>query len=179
MSLDRSFSSFSSFSGREFPPVSLLVTRSRLHNFAKATGQDQPVYTDVDAAKQAGYRDLPVPPTFLFGIELEAPDPFAFVTELGVDLRTVLHGEQKFDYRQMAFAGDELTAPNRTTDIYEKKGGFAAITPVHGQPTCTGVVASIDEVDGERQATLDLQVALPDGTVTLLGSAVLAIPALD
>ena len=47
MSIDRSFI------GREFPAVSLLVTRSRLRNFAKATGQDQPVYTDVDAAKQA------------------------------------------------------------------------------------------------------------------------------
>ena len=94
MSIDRSFI------GREFPPVSLLVTRSRLRNFAKATGQDEPVYTDVDVAKQAGYRDLPVPPTFFFGIELEAPDPFAFVTELGVDLRTVLHGEQKFAYER-------------------------------------------------------------------------------
>ncbi|BBZ39489.1 MaoC/PaaZ C-terminal domain-containing protein [Mycobacterium conspicuum] len=52
---------------------------------------------------------------------------------------------------------------------------FAAITPVHGRPTCTGTVASINEVDGERQATLDLQVSLPDGTVTLLGSAVVAL----
>ena len=118
MSIDRAFI------GREFPAVSLLVTRSRLRNFAKATGQDQPVYTDVDAAKQAGYRDLPVPPTFFFGIELEAPDPFAFVTELGVDLRTVLHGEQKFDYRRMAYAGDELTARSRIADIYDKKGGL-------------------------------------------------------
>jgi acyl dehydratase len=65
-----------------------------------------------------------VPPTFFFGIELEAPDPFAFVAELGVDLRTVLHGEQKFDYRQMAYAGDELTATSRIADIYEKKGGL-------------------------------------------------------
>lgn len=123
MSIDRSFI------GREFPPVSPLVTRSRLRNFAKATGHDQPIYTDVDAA-----RDLPVPPTFFFGIELEAPDPFAFVTELGVDLRTVLHGEQKYDYGRMAFAGDELTAISRIADIYDKKGGL------------TGVVASIDEV---------------------------------
>ena len=57
------------------------VTRSRLRDFAKATGQSDPVYTDVDAAKQAGHRDLPVPPTFFFGIELEAPEPFAFLNE--------------------------------------------------------------------------------------------------
>ncbi|MFD1811527.1 MaoC family dehydratase N-terminal domain-containing protein [Rhodococcus gannanensis] len=118
MSLDRSVV------GREFAPVSLLVTRSRLQNFAKATGQSDPIYTDVDAAKQAGHRDLPVPPTFVFGIELEAPNPFAFLEDLGVDLRTVLHGEQQFDYPQMTYAGDELTASSRITDIYEKKGGL-------------------------------------------------------
>jgi acyl dehydratase len=110
--------------GREFPGTSLLVTRSRLRNFAEATGQRDPIYTDVDAAKQAGHRDLPVPPTFFFGIELEAPDPFVFLSELGVDLRTVLHGEQEFEYKHMAYAGDELTAASRIADIYKKKGGL-------------------------------------------------------
>lgn len=118
MSIDRSFI------GREFPGVSLLVTRSRLRNFAKATGQQDPTYTDVDAARQAGYRDLPVPPTFFLSVELEMPDPHGFYKELGVDLRTVLHGEQRFEYRQMAYAGDELTATARIADIYEKKGGL-------------------------------------------------------
>jgi len=117
MALDRSIV------GRESPAETLLVTRSRLRAFAQATGQADPRYTDVDAAKQAGYRDLPVPPTFLFSIELEAPDPFRELADLGVDLRTVLHGEQEFSYHRMAYAGDELTARSRFTDVYEKKGG--------------------------------------------------------
>jgi acyl dehydratase len=109
--------------GRELRAETLLVTRSRLRAFAQATGQTDPLYTDVDAARQGGHRDLPVPPTFLFGIELEAPDPFRSLTDLGIDLRTVLHGEQEFSYHRMAHAGDELTARSRFTDIYEKKGG--------------------------------------------------------
>ena len=52
---------------------------------------------------------------------------------------------------------------------------FAAITPVKAQPTCSAVVTSIDEVDGERRATLALTVALADGTVTLTGDAVVAL----
>lgn len=52
---------------------------------------------------------------------------------------------------------------------------FAAITPVHGQPTCQGTVRSVDEVGGERSVTLDLTVALADGTVTLTGDAVVAL----
>ena len=71
MALDRSLI------GREAPGQSLLVTRSRLRAFARATGQTDPVYTDVGAARRAGHRDLPVPPTFYFSIDLEAPDPFA------------------------------------------------------------------------------------------------------
>ena len=110
--------------GRESAPVSLPVTRSRLRAFATATGQPDPVYRELEAARRAGHRDLPVPPTFVFGIELEAPDPFAYLTELGIDLRTVLHGEQEFEYHRTAYAGDELTATSRITDLYEKKGGL-------------------------------------------------------
>jgi acyl dehydratase len=109
--------------GSESPGGTLLVTRSRLRAFARATGQTDPLYTDVDVAKQAGHRDLPVPPTFLFSIDLERADPFRSLTDLGVDLRTVLHGEQEFSYHRMAYAGDELSTRSRVTDVYEKKGG--------------------------------------------------------
>jgi acyl dehydratase len=109
--------------GSESPGGTLLVTRSRLRAFARATGQTDPRYTDLDRAKQAGHRDLPVPPTFFFSIDLEPADPFRSLTDLGIDLRTVLHGEQEFSYHRMAYAGDELAARSRVTDIYEKKGG--------------------------------------------------------
>ena len=138
MALDRSVI------GQESPAQTLLVTRSRLRAFARATGQTDPRYTDVGAARQAGHRDLPVPPTFLFSIELEAPDPFQSLTSLGVDLRTVLHGEQEFRYHRMAHAGDELTARARFTDVYAKKGGAlqflvkeTTVTDQHGALVAT------------------------------------------
>jgi acyl dehydratase len=109
--------------GRPVTGSSLLVTRSRLRFFAKATGQTDPVFTDVDAARAAGHRDLPVPLTFFMGIDLEASDPFGWMAELGIDLRTVLHGEQRFVYHRMAYAGDELSTTGEIVDVYEKKGG--------------------------------------------------------
>ncbi|MFD3563321.1 MaoC/PaaZ C-terminal domain-containing protein [Streptomyces sp. NPDC058686] len=45
---------------------------------------------------------------------------------------------------------------------------FSAITPVNATPVCKGVVTRVE--DG--LAHLDLTVTLPDGTVTLQGSAV-------
>jgi acyl dehydratase len=117
MGLDRSLI------GEEWAGGTLLVTRDRLRLFAKATGQTDPVYVDLDAAKQAGHRDLPVPPTFYFGVDLERPDPFDHLVRLGVDLRTVLHGEQEFTYHQQAYAGDELHSSSTVVDVFTKKGG--------------------------------------------------------
>ena len=96
--------------GTELPPTTLTVDEGRLRFFAKAIG-DQ-----VDA-------DLRVPPTFLFSIELENPNPFGWADQLGIDLRFVLHGEQAFTYHKPAFAGDVLTATPKITDVYSKKGG--------------------------------------------------------
>lgn len=101
----------------------LLVTRSRLRFFAKATGQTDPVFVDVDAARRAGYPDLPVPPTFYFGVDIEAPDTIQHLVDLGIDVRAVLHGGLDFTYHAMAFAGDELTSSSVITDVFEKRGG--------------------------------------------------------
>jgi acyl dehydratase len=109
--------------GTEHEPLTVEVERGRLRLFAKAIGSDDPVYTDVDAARAAGHPDLPVPPTFLFCLELERPDPFAFLASIGVDLRRVLHGEQAFAYERPAYAGDRLTFASRIADVYDKKGG--------------------------------------------------------
>jgi acyl dehydratase len=127
--------------------ATLLVTRSRLRLFAKATGQRDPVYVDVAAARQAGHPDLPVPPTFFFGVNLEAPEPLAFLVEAGVDIRALLHGEQSFTYHRTAYAGDTLTSHPVVTDVFEKKGGALTFvvteTPVVDQRDVT--VATLRE----------------------------------
>lgn len=99
------------------------VERGRLRFFAKATGQADPVYRDLEAARRAGHRDLPVPPTFLFCLEMENPAPWGIADALGVDLRSLLHAGQSFEYHAMAYAGDRLTFVSEVSDVYEKKGG--------------------------------------------------------
>jgi acyl dehydratase len=131
MTLDRSVI------GNTRPGGTLLITRSRLLLFAKATGQSDPVFVDVEAARAAGHPDLPVPPTFYMAVELEMPDPFAYLPELGIDLRAVLHGGQEFIYHAQAHAGDELSCSSVITDVYDKKGGALSFlvseTPVTNQ----------------------------------------------
>lgn len=76
----------------------------------------------------------------------------------------------------MAYLGRLLTGWVDQRHIRSFGVRFVAITPVHGQPTCTGRVVSVADTDGERRAELDLAVTLADGTVTLTGSAVIALP---
>jgi acyl dehydratase len=104
-----------------FEPITVTVDRGRLAFFAAATGQEDPVYSDLDAAKAAGHPDVPVPPTFLFGLETERPGAFGYLEELGVDLRRVLHGEQSFTYNALVHAGETVTLRPRITDAYSKK----------------------------------------------------------
>lgn len=107
----------------QFEPLVVTAERGRLAFFAQATGQQDPVYADVEAARLAGHRDLPVPPSFFFSLELERPDPLGWLAALGVDLRRVLHGEQSFTYHALAYAGDVLTLRSRVADVSVRKGG--------------------------------------------------------
>ncbi|MFQ6329099.1 MaoC family dehydratase [Nocardia sp. CWNU-33] len=75
----------------------------------------------------------------------------------------------------MAYLGRLLTDWVDPQAIRSYRVRFAAITPVHAKPTVTGKVTSIDRVDGECRATLELAVTLADGTVTLTGDAVVAV----
>lgn len=109
--------------GSRTPGHTVEVERGRLRFFARATGQNDPVYLDVEAARAAGHRDLPVPPTFLFCLEMDQPNPWALLNELGIDMRTILHGGQENDYHALAYAGDALAFWTEVTDVYAKKGG--------------------------------------------------------
>jgi acyl dehydratase len=75
----------------------------------------------------------------------------------------------------MAYLGRLLTDAFPQQQLRSWKVRFAAITPVHARPVCTGQIVSIDESAGERLATIDLRVMLADGTQTLAGQAVVAL----
>jgi hypothetical protein len=108
---------------REQTPFRVQVERGRLRQFVRAIGETDPVYFDLDAAHAADHRDLLVPPTFLFGLELEQSDTFEVLTEFGVELSRVLHGEQTFRYRAAVYAGDELEFRSSFVETYAKAGG--------------------------------------------------------
>jgi len=109
--------------GHEMPASVLPIERTRLQFFAKAIGETDPVYTDASAARDAGYPDLPAPPTFLFAAELDSGASTQLLADLEIPLSKLLHGEQGFSYFRAACVGDTVTVRSTITDIYDKKGG--------------------------------------------------------
>jgi acyl dehydratase len=109
--------------GYEFAPRFADVERGQLRFFAKATGETNQIYFDEEAARAAGHPRLPAPPTFLYSLELLAPDPKGTLGLLGIDIGKVLHGEQQFTYLRQIYAGDRIKLSTRISDIYDKKGG--------------------------------------------------------
>ena len=117
--------------GREFTPVTARVEPGRLRFFLNTLGEGNPVYRDESAAHAAGYSATPVPPTYLFCLEMmDATIPFEFLTALNIDLARVLHGEQRFDYFAPVVVGDVLTFRPRVASVTEKKGGAMTLIVV-------------------------------------------------
>lgn len=121
--------------GSDLGAFTVLVERDTLRLFAQVIGESAPVHHDIAAARAAGHPDLVAPPTYLFALERRHPDLYAIPRAVGVDLRRILHGEQRFDYDGLVFAGDELTFTPRLADYYERRGGamrlFVRETAVH------------------------------------------------
>lgn len=109
--------------GKTFETLEVDVEKGQLVFFARTVGEQNPVYNDESAARQAGYPSIPAPPTFLFSLSLARPESWSRYTEMGLDLGKILHGEQQFEYYAAICAGDRISLSTSITDIYDKKGG--------------------------------------------------------
>jgi acyl dehydratase len=104
--------------GRESEPVVHEVEKGSIRRFADALGDPNPVYQEEAAARAAGYPGLVAPPTF--PVALTANERFRHSLDLGT--RSILHGEQQFDYARAVVAGDRITVVSRVADVQEKAG---------------------------------------------------------
>ncbi|MFL5263511.1 MAG: MaoC family dehydratase N-terminal domain-containing protein [Anaeromyxobacteraceae bacterium] len=104
--------------GRESEPVVHEVERGAIRRFAEAIGDPNPIYVEDEAARQAGHPTVVAPPTFPFVLTVN--DRFRHSLDLGT--RSLLHGEQQFDYGRPIVAGDRITVRSRVADVQERAG---------------------------------------------------------
>ena len=149
--------------GKCYPELLYEVGREKLREFARAAGETAPVYHDEQAARAAGYRDLPAFPTFPIVLsnrvfELACADP-----DLGLDCRMIVHGEQEFAFERPIFAGDRLRAQGVLASIRSRGRHEILIVETviraeengsGGETVCVGRSTIVSRDSGQRASTL-------------------------
>ncbi len=110
--------------GSASPPWTLEVTTTSIRAFARGVGYTDRVYFDVEAARRAGYRTIPAPPTYLgtpVFIPGESDDTFSQPKSArqGVQhgLKGLLDGGTETEYFDQIYAGDTLTVVSRIAGL--------------------------------------------------------------
>lgn len=112
-----------SIAGTDIGTVRFPVDRSKLAELARSFGDDDPVWHDPEAARAAGFTDIPLPPTTTVIADHWRPGgATAMVDAIGADLRRVLHGEASWEFLAPVRAGTELTATQRVEDVTTREG---------------------------------------------------------
>ena len=123
--------------------ATIAVERGPITQFAASVTDKNPIYGNRDAARAAGFADIPVPPTYFFsgatfwGAFPEAqpadatPDRNPTMEIIGKLMATggiVLHGEEEFTYHQPVVVGDTISSEGKVVDLYEKPAGDKTMT---------------------------------------------------
>jgi acyl dehydratase len=121
----------------------IVIERGPVAAFARAVKDTNPVYTDPEAARRAGFDRIPVPPTYGFAMsywggfpEMQpADDParrrnpvMEIIGGLMKEGGVVLHGEQEFVYHRPIEVGDVLIGEGRVVDVYERESKGRTMT---------------------------------------------------
>jgi acyl dehydratase len=129
--------------GKSYPPVVYAVGREKVKEYARAVGETNPLYLDLDAARAAGYADVVAPPMFAVVYSAPALTPGMFDPEVGIDFARMVHGGQEYAWGPLVVAGDEITTTATVKDISDRSGmGFYVFEAVsdnqRGETVCTG-----------------------------------------
>ena len=106
--------------GTEYPPLVWEVERGKIREMAKAIGDPNPIYQDREAAIKEGYKDTPVPPTFLTVPMMWNSSMPAVINDLKINFLMVLEGEEQYEYLKEIYPGDTIKATPKVVNIEEK-----------------------------------------------------------
>jgi acyl dehydratase len=129
--------------GKSYPATTYAVGREKIHEYALAVGETNPLHLDVEAARAAGYDDVVAPPMFSVVYAMPAVAGALFDPEVGIDFARLVHSGQDFSWGPLVIAGDEITTTVTVSDVSERRGnGFYVFGSVssnqRGDTVCTG-----------------------------------------
>jgi acyl dehydratase len=108
--------------GKRYEPTTYAVGREKIREYARAVGETDPVYLDVQAARDAGYADVVAPPMFAVVYSAPSVGPPIFDPDLEINFPMMVHGGQEFEWGVPVVAGDEITTTASVKEISERDG---------------------------------------------------------
>jgi acyl dehydratase len=131
-----------SLKGKTYQELVFEVERDRVTQFALAVGEDDPRFTDLEAAKAEGFPEQLAFPTFPTVLQILTSARVVVDEELGLDYSRVVHGEQAYEWRRPIVVGDRLRVAPRIADVYAKGPNEyliieGEITDADGEVVCT------------------------------------------
>ena len=112
--------------GKESPPSTVRVDRSRIRQFARAVGLDDPTYFDDAAAKRQGYPAIVGPPTLLIALGQDVEPGGGQMPRLQWNVATLLHEGTEIQFDRPIFADDVLTIKSQLKSITRREGKSGA-----------------------------------------------------
>jgi len=106
--------------GKEYAPIVWEIERGKIREFAKALGDMNPIYLDKATAVAEGYKDMPVPLTFLTVPMMWSSSMPVLINDLKINFAMVLHGEEEYEYFHEIYPGDTITGVPKVKAIEEK-----------------------------------------------------------
>ncbi|SRR6266487_6667338 len=111
--------------GKRWPAADFEVEAERITQYADAIGAASPLHHDADAARAAGFRDLVAPPMFCVVYSAPAMGPALIDPEVEMNLMTMVHGGQEFEWGEPVCAADVISTEVSCRSIDERDGkGF-------------------------------------------------------
>ncbi|HJQ46482.1 MAG TPA: MaoC family dehydratase N-terminal domain-containing protein [Amycolatopsis sp.] len=102
-------------------PVEFPVERGKILEYSRAVRAGE-LHLDPEKARQAGFADLPAPPTYTVCVaHWSGGDATAVPRTVGLDLARVLHAEQRYTFHRPVVAGQTLRGERAVSAVQTKQ----------------------------------------------------------
>lgn len=125
------------WAAKPFEQYETTVSRTDIARYARAVGETDSVYYDVDAAQSAGHPEVLAPAYFPYTIRMQAahlidrsdlePDGSSSADVPPLPTNRAMAGETRLEMGVPIHAGDTITLDKRIVDLYEKTGRSGAL----------------------------------------------------
>jgi acyl dehydratase len=115
------------FKGKKYPISKYEVGLEKVKEYATACGDLNPLYVNEDEAAKVSLWRHRSPANICSCLCKGTHWQIAFDSELGLNLPMLVHGEQEFEFFDVARPGDVIMTEGEILDIYEKVSDKGAL----------------------------------------------------